>query len=254
MRLIKKCELLAPTPEAIDWPFPVKIYTLGRFSVLVDGKPLQSGGRAQRKPLELLMALVALGGRDVSESRLTEALWPDAEGAAAHEVCAINLHRLRKLLGYDRAISLQGNRFSLDPRYVWVDVWAFERGLASAQATSEKSLALYRGPFLGKDTDFGWALPLRERLRAKFLRHLAHWGASLLKAKEFELAITILEKGINVDPLAEEFYRNLMLAYQALSRRAEAIGVYRRCQKILAGTLGISPAPETVSLYQTLLG
>ena len=251
-RLIKKRGLLAPTPEALDWPYPVRIYTLGRFSVLVDGKPLHSGGRVQRKPLELLMALVALGGRDVSESQLTEALWPDAEGSAAHDVCAINLHRLRKLLGYDRAISLQGNRFSLNPGCVWVDAWAFERGLASAQAVSDKALALYQGPFLGKDAELAWALPLRERLRTKFLRSLTHWGRGLLEAKEFEPAITILEKGLNVDPLAEEFYRNLMLCYQGLSRRAEAIGVYRRCQKALAAALGVSPAPETIALYQTL--
>jgi DNA-binding SARP family transcriptional activator len=252
-RLIKKRGLLAPTPEAADWPFPVKIYTLGRFSVLADGKPLQSAGRAQRKPLELLMALVALGGRDVSESQLTEALWPDAEGSAAHEVCAVNLHRLRKLLGYDRAISLQGNRFSLNPGCVWVDVWAFERGLAvQSESAPEKSLALYRGPFLGKDADFSWALPLRERLRTKFTRYLSRWGASLLKEKEFDLAITILERGLNVDPLAEEFYRNLMLCYQGLSRRAEAIGVYQRCQKTLGTALGVSPAPETIALYQTL--
>jgi LuxR family transcriptional regulator, maltose regulon positive regulatory protein len=251
-RLIKKRGLLAPTPEAVDWPFPVKIYTLGRFSMLVDGKPLQSAGRAQRKPLELLMALVALGGRDVSESQLTEALWPDADGSAAHEVCAVNLHRLRKLLGYDRAISLQGNRFSLDPGCVWVDVWAFERGLAAPQPVLDRALALYRGPFLGKDADLSWALPMRERLRAKFTRHLSQWGASLLKEKDFDLAITILERGLNVDPLAEEFYRHLMLCYQGLSRRAEAIGVYQRCQKTLSTALGVSPAPETIALYQTL--
>lgn len=251
-RLIKKRGLLAPTPEAVGWPFPVKIYTLGRFSVLIDGKPLNSGGRAQRKPLELLMALVALGGRDVSESQLTEALWPDAEGGAAHEVCAVNLHRLRKLLGYDHAVSLQGNRFSLDPGCVWVDAWAFERGLASAESASDKSLALYQGPFLGQDAEFVWALPLRERLRTKFLRCLTQWGRRLLEAKEFELAIVILEKGINVDPLAEEFYRSLMLCYQALSRRAEAIGVYQRCQKTLAAAAGVSPAPETTALFQAL--
>jgi DNA-binding SARP family transcriptional activator len=43
-----------------------------------------------------------------------------------------------------------------------------------------------------------------------------------------------------------------MLCYQALDRRAEAIGVYRRCEKTLAATLGVSPAPAIVALYQTL--
>ena len=300
IRLIKKRGLVAPSPEAVDWPWPVKVYTLGRFSVLIDGKPLQSSGKAQRKPLELLMALVAFGGRDViaaylverqeqlgistitvfkadgqevvhvkdpglgdvstrdvSESQLTETLWPDAEGDAAHEACAITLHRLRKLLGHDQAISLQRNHFSLDPCYVWVDVWAFERWLAPAQGdaagrrASEKAIALYQGPFLGKHADLSWALLLRERLRSKFLRHLVQWSRGLFEAKEFEAAVVVLEKGLNVDPLAEEFYRDLMLCYQALGRRAEATGVYQRCQKILGAVLGVSPAPETVALYQS---
>jgi LuxR family maltose regulon positive regulatory protein len=258
-RLIKRRGLVAPSPEAVDWPFPVKIYTLGRLSVIIDGKPLQFKGKAQRKPLELLMALVAFGGRDVSEAQLTEALWPDSEGGAAHEACAIALHRLRKLLGYERAISLQRNQFSLDPSYVWVDVWAFERWLGSAQdkldvagrRASERAMGLYQGPFLGKHLDLSWAVSPRERLRAKFLRHLTRWADGLLQAQEFGPAVIVLEAGLNVDPLAEEFYRQLMRCYRALDRRAEAIGVFQRCQKTLAATLGVSPGAETLALYQS---
>jgi hypothetical protein len=43
----------------------VKIYTLGRFSLVVDGETVaEAGGRLQGKPVELLQALlIALGGR-----------------------------------------------------------------------------------------------------------------------------------------------------------------------------------------------
>lgn len=244
---------LAPPPEALHlerWPFPVRIYTLGRFSVLIDGRPLEFSGKAQRKPLELLMALVALGGRDVSERQLTEALWPDAEGDAAHQACAVALHRLRKLLGCDQAITLQSNHLSLHPQHVWVDVWAFERGLA--EDSPARAEALYQGSFLGKHLDLNWAIPLRERLRVKFMRHLAGRGHALFAAGELGAAIALFEKGLNADPLAEEFYRQLMVCYQALDLPAEAIGVYRRCEKTLAATLGLSPAPKTVALYQSL--
>jgi len=254
---------LAPTPEVLhleQWPFPVRIYTLGRFGAALDGKPLQFSGKAQRKPLELLMALVAFGGRDVSEQQLTEALWPDAEGDAAHQACAAALHRLRKLLGCDEAVSLQRNHFSLDPRYVWVDVWAFERCLATEQAASDpaggaasdRAIALYQGPFLGKNIDLTCAIALRERLRVKFIRHIIQRSEGLFEAGRLKPAVAILEKGLNVEPLAQDCYRTLMLCYQGLDRQAEAIGVYRRCEKALAATLGVSPAPEIVALYQTL--
>jgi DNA-binding SARP family transcriptional activator len=238
---------LVPAPHVSHlerWPFPVRIYTLGRFAVLIDGKPLEFSGKAQRKPLELLMALVAFGARDVSEQRLTEALWPQADGDAAHQACAAALHRLRKLLGCDEAVRLQRNHFSLDPRFVWVDLWAFERG----------ALALYQGPFLGEQAEAGWAIPLRERLHARYVRHVAERGRALLAAGEYSAAIAALERGLNVDPLAEELYQALMLCYQALDRRAEAIKVYQRCEKTLAASLGVAPGGKTVALYQSLHG
>jgi len=247
---------LAPPQEAArldDWPFPVRIHTLGRFTVLLDGKPLEFSGKAQRKPLELLMALVALGGRDVSERELTEALWPDAEGDAAHQACAVALHRLRRLLGCDEAVSLQRNHFTLDPRYVWVDAWAFERGLAAPGSDPARVVALYQGPFLARHTDVTWAIPQRERLRVKFMRYLAERGRELFQAARHAEAVALFEKGLAADPLAEEFYRQLMVCYQAMDLRAEAIGVYRRCEKTLAATLGVAPGAKTVELYRTLL-
>jgi ATP/maltotriose-dependent transcriptional regulator MalT/DNA-binding SARP family transcriptional activator len=260
--VIRKCNLVPDTPSlhVEAWPWPVKLYTLGRFTIIIDGEPLRFTGKAQRKPLELLMALIAFGGREVSAQQLTEALWPDADGDAAHEACAIALHRLRKLLGHDQAISLQNNQLSLDPRYVWVDTWAFEHWLAqinkldssTRRHASEKAIALYQGAFLGKQNEAPWALPPRERLRTKFLRHLVQWGRSLLQAGECEQAILVFENGLEVDALAEECYRHLMRCYQSLDRRAEAISVYQRCRKTLAAVLGISPAPETEVLYQAL--
>ena len=238
----RKLEPTAQAAQLDNWPFRVRIVTLGRFAVLVDGRPLEFSGKTQKKPLELLTALIAFGGHEVGEQRLTEALWPHAEGDAAHQACAVALHRLRKLLGCDEAVRLQRNHLSLDPRHVWVDVWAFERG----------ALGLYQGPFLGEQGEAPWAIALRERLHAKYVRQVAERGRVLLAAGEYSAAIAALERGLNVDPLAEELYQALMLCYQALDRRAEAIKVYRRCEKTLAAGLGVAPGGKTLALYQSL--
>jgi len=37
-----------------------------------------------------------------------------------------------------------------------------------------------------------------------------------------------------------------------LRNGAEAIGVYRRCEKMLAATLGVAPGDKTLALYRTL--
>lgn len=99
----------------------------GQFRLLRGGDPLTFAGKAQRRPLDLLRALIAYGGREVPEERITEALWPRIDGDSAHRSFTTTLHRLRKLLGEDRAVQLSEGKLTLDGRYVWVDTWAFEQ-------------------------------------------------------------------------------------------------------------------------------
>ncbi|MBI3606055.1 MAG: hypothetical protein HY202_08545, partial [Nitrospirae bacterium] len=115
------------SPGSDLWPWRLKIYNLGRFALEIDGTPLEFQGRTPRKPLEFLMVLIALGGRSVHQERLTEILWPDVDGDSAHEAFAVNLRRLRKLLGEEKTVSLQNKTVSLDESHVWVDTWAFGR-------------------------------------------------------------------------------------------------------------------------------
>ena len=86
---------LVPENPPVDveaWPWPIKIFTLGRFEVLLDGEPVRFARKVQRKPLALLKALIAFGGRRVREDLVMDALWPDAEGDAARVALASALH------------------------------------------------------------------------------------------------------------------------------------------------------------------
>lgn len=69
-RLIRVRGLAAESPEVECWPWPVRIYTLGRLSVVIEGEPLIFEGKTQRKPLELLKAVLAHGGRAVDQGTL----------------------------------------------------------------------------------------------------------------------------------------------------------------------------------------
>jgi LuxR family transcriptional regulator, maltose regulon positive regulatory protein len=258
IKMIRRLHLQVPEdflPEA--WPWPLKIYTLGRFSIVKDGKPIKFEGKAQRRPLDFLKALIAFGGRGVSEEKLSESLWPEADGDAAHQAFAITLHRLRRLLGSDTAVQLEGRQVTLNPTCVWVDVWGFERSLrqteASPQQTAvlEKLLSQYGGAFLAAD-HAPWVLAPRERLRSKFLRAVAQHGASVEQRAEWQQALHWYQRAIEIDPLAEEFYRRLMQCFYQLGRRAEALAIYQRCQAILASTLSIDPARETTALYERI--
>ena len=122
--LIRRWSLVPETPPLHigNWPWPLRIHTLGGFQLMLNEVPVTLTGKV-KKPLELLKVLIALGGRGVSQERLSDALWPDADADLAKRSFDTTLHRLRKLLGNERMLQLQAGRLSIDPRYCWVDTW-----------------------------------------------------------------------------------------------------------------------------------
>ena len=247
---------------------PVAIFTLGRFSLLINGKPADFGRKFPKRPLELLKAIIAQGGREISISRLTVLLWPDVDGDKATRSFDTTLHRLRKILGDDRVLVLRDGKLSLDARYCWVDVWTFERLLGGArrllrnaadsnqvyllEGLTENLLALYQDHFLVREDVTGWSVSLRERLRHKFIHHLIEIGSFWETHGNWEQAIECYQKGIDVDDLVEVFYQRLMNCYLETHRLSEGMLVYRRCCQTLSIMLGLQPERETESLYLAL--
>lgn len=262
-RLIRERGLLPPPgrPVPEGWPFPVRIHTLGRFALLKDDRPLPFGRKAQRKPLELLKALVTLGGRDVSEEILGEALWPEADGDLARQNLKAAVHRLRRLIGVETVVVRQG-RIGLDPRHCWVDLWALERRLsgllgtepapsASLEAEVDAVIRLYRGPFL-QGEEAAWVLAPRERLRSRFLRAIDRAAKALCEHKACEQSLRCYEKAADIDPLSERFIQGLMRSHRCLNRPADGLLAYARFRHLLEATLGITPSRETEALAASL--
>ncbi len=260
-------ELRRTAVEIKARPWPIKIFTLGRFDVLRADQPLRFAGKVPRKPLSLLKALIAAGGRRVREQALTDALWPGADGDAAHFALTTALHRLRRLLGHDEVVIRQDNEVSLNAKYCWVDIWAVERLLARADASTfrdpqsdrawderirwvKQATELYRGPFLGGDPDAP-TTPVVDRLRRRLLRQLVDLGARCEEMDQRHEAAHYYEKALSIDPCAEDVCRCLMITYHALGRRTEVIGIYRACRDALAAR-GTAPSGDTETLLARL--
>src|SRR5262245_41419711 len=256
--LIHKRALVPESPpvEVEAWPWPIRIFTLGRFEVLRDGEPVRFARKVQRKPLALLKALIAFGGRAVREDLVMDALWPEAEGDAARMALASALHRLRILLGHEQAVLRQEGQLSLDARSCWVDVWAVERLLARAEAAADpqeptrKAAGLYRGPFLDeREFELPQATALAESLRRRLLRQLTRVGRRCEPANRREAA-DWYEEALRVDPCNEDACRSLMTTYHQLERSDEVVATYGRCRAALAALRGHAPSPETQGLLK----
>ncbi len=239
------------------WPYPLKIYTLGRFSVLFNRVNLEIAG----KNLSLLKLLLSYRGRSIPEEKIMEALWPDAEGEQAQSNFKTTLHRLRKIFGELDILELKNRHLSLNDKYCWVDSWTLNHLFEQAQSldcgtgnhsTSElttKILQLYKGHFLASETA-GWVIQQRKSLRLDFIRNI------IILAKSFEYedsktAIQCYQRLLEIDSLIEEAYQGLIRCYQTQGRQAEALASYDKYVTILASTSGNSPSSATTDLIKS---
>jgi len=250
---------LPPPPGVLPerWPWRVRIVTFGFFAVSMQDVAVSLDEGKQGKPMELLRALIALGGRNVPVQKLAHALWPLKDGDMAIRAVETNLHRLRRIIG-EWLVLRHGNHLSLNADYCWIDLWAFERLITEDQLSlptreqAEHILALYRGPFLGDDIDAPWGLAPRERLRAKFLRVIARLADALEAQNENPCAL--LERSLEAEPLAEEIYQHLMRYHLRREQPTEALGVYERCRKTLAAVAQTEPSAGTQALHTRIRG
>ena len=279
--LVERRRLMPSSPpfEVEAWPWPIRIFTLGRFEVSKNGAPVQFSRKVQRKPLALLKTLIAVGGRSVREELVMDALWPDAEGDAARAALASAVHRLRTLLGQSDAVLRQEGLLSLDMRSCWVDVWAVERLLERAEAAegagaaqsadhgvadadgaawreavaaTRKATDLYRGGFLaGEETDFPQATVLAGRLRRRLLRQLVRLAWHCESDRPLD-AVEWYEAALGVDACAEDVSRGLMRIYHRLGRTADALDTYRRAADAVQRSTGSGPSAETEALLASL--
>jgi len=257
-------QLDAVRPDLSAWPWPIRVLTLGRFQIELGGERLAFAGKVAKKPLELLQFIIASGGTDVSAATVMFALWRELEGDKARSAFNVALHRLRKLLGNDDAVMLELGRVSLNPKLVWVDCLAFELlvdaagGAPSATlspaaaAGAQRAVALYGGHFLHETEDEPWQMVCRSRLASKFKRTvtlLARHGVAVGDTREVR---TLLERALELDPLAEDIARELMRLHSEAGEQAAALNVFEHCRAAIAQRLNAKPASATLALVQRI--
>jgi len=159
-------------------------------------------------------------------------------------------------------------RLTLNSNMAWVDAWAFERLVNHSghllkrvrdpvirkqlARYSERLLNIYQGAFLEREAAHPWTLTPRERLRSKLLRHILDAGQVWETMKEWDIAIRFYQKGLEVDPLTEQFYQRLMISYRETGQLADASSTFHRCHQVLADHLQIPPSRQTQELYASL--
>jgi DNA-binding SARP family transcriptional activator len=186
----------------------VALRTFGEFSIARDGVPLVSKGKAQKKPLELLKALITHGGRGVDATMLTGLVWPDAEGDDAKTSFDSNLYRLRKLLDVDGALSSRTASCRSTRSRVARRVGA--RGGARRAATSTPRSRCIAATS-SRSTPVAVDAAARDRLQNKLVRAVLAAATRSSARAHGRARASLYERTLEVDNLAEAVYRRLMV-------------------------------------------
>jgi DNA-binding SARP family transcriptional activator len=262
---------LVPPAEALRlrrWPWSFEIVTFGGFGLRRAGEPVEFSAKGPGRPVELLKVLIALGGQNIRIEQLADALWPRVDADYAHKSFTATLHRLRRVIGMDDALTLRDGRLSLNPSLFWLDTWALEplfaaidEGLREPESRAadqsllallDDLLALYKGPFLPDESEQPAFDARREQARERLLRTVSRIARRWEEGGRGDAAIDCYLRCIDADEQYEHLYRNLMLCCQRRGDPVQALATYERLLTVLAARSRGAPSPETQVLYASL--
>ena len=228
----------------------VKIYLLGRFEVSRGKRFLRVGDWKRQKAVALFKRLT--WERKLHKEIIVDHLWPDASLTSGSNNLYRALHEIRRTIdtylgegSADQIISFSDGILTLTET-VWVDAREYEKTAKSSN--TQYLIENYPGDFLPDDLYEDWTQTPREHLRQIY-------RDAVLSAVEDKpgVTITILTSLLARDPLDEPVHRALMKAYALTGRRHEALRQYKACVDVLDSNLGITPDPQTTSLYEQIL-
>jgi predicted ATPase len=235
----------------------------------------------KRKALALLTYLMVEVDHPHTRESLLGLLWPEHSTAAAQNSLRVTWSQLQKYLEQAQEdaqpylistrLDLQFNPLS---RYE-LDVTLFRNLIeacrthahpghpqecAECAARLAQAIALVRGPFLD-----GFSLPdcpafdewlffQRERLQLQITAALEQLAAFHERAGNGAEAETCVRRLLELNPLSEAAYRQLMRVLASTDQRSAALEVYETCRRVLAAELGLAPAVETVTLAEQIRG
>jgi predicted ATPase/DNA-binding SARP family transcriptional activator len=243
--------------------------------VILDGKalskPLAAKGSA-------LLAYLAVEKGFQRREKIAGLLWSDHRDAPARQNLSQALYALRRQTeptGDEPPLFiLTTQEVSLNPRAdVWVDVAEFNHLLQAIEFHPHPQLltcpacfvrllqvaVLYRGSLLG---DFSlkdvilfeeWVMVTREQLHRRAMLALHMLVECLEERGEIERALEYAWRQVELDPLGESGYRQVMRLLSACGRRSEALTQYSTLQHLLHDTLGVAPDGETRQVYEHIL-
>lgn len=257
----------APPTLHVEPEPDVTVAALGPLEVAVRGASIRRWG--SQKNRTLFEYLVLHADRPARREVLMEILWPGHSLASARNnlnVCIYSLrHTLQGPPSAGQHVVYRDGCYLLNPELTWWidrDEFLALIGLANADVRArrpgraimsyQRATELYRGALFEDDPNRDWFASEQRSLQELYLRALEELAALQMDGQDVESARRSAQRVLDEDACRESAHRLLMRCYSRLQQRSLIVRQFRLCISALRAELSVSPAEETVRLFEEL--
>jgi len=263
----------AAVAQPDDHQHIIRINTFGGFSVQVHGECIGVQDWKCTKVFQLLLSLVALGGKDIAVTQLMDLIWPDAEGDKSFQNLEFNLRSLRKLLQQhvgggicgNQIVMVQQGKLSLNADLCMIDTWQWEfltRSAAQAYdagehkaafALEQRAAQLLRGEFLAGEQDMIYSQHgIWQQRCSNWLVKTAHsWHERFSNCHDEQMQL--LDIGLHIDPCSEKLCMQRMRVLLNEGYAADALRAYYAWVELIRTTYSLRPSKQAITLANSLM-
>jgi DNA-binding SARP family transcriptional activator len=237
------------------------------MAVSTDSAETDWAGVGSVKRRALLAALLVRANETMRVEQLVDELWGDSPPDSATTQVHGHVMWLRRTFGdeHGQVLVTDGHGYRLVVGAHQLDVGEFDaltaRGVAAlrrgdaerAADLLRRGLALWRGNPLSDVTPTELVSGAAARLLERWMEAWESTVDAELACGRHESVVAELTQQVEVHPLRERPWRQLMLALHRTGRQAEALAVFHRVRHTWITEIGEEPSAELRRLHQQLL-
>ena len=246
----------------------LKVYMLGKFSMVYGEQPIIFKRNSATKVLKLLQILLHYSGvrGGISRTQLLEELYGREEVSDAANNLRVTVHRLKKMLAdtilpdYEYIQIDNGIYRWKSPMDTWVDVIDFSENVKAGEAETneaeryrlfKKACLLYRGEFLPELSGEDWVIINSVAYKKQYTTALSGVWDYLKYVQDYEEMLELSSEAVRIYPF-DEWQAMKIEALMGLDRYKEAMDFYEETSRMFFEELGISPSVRTMKLFEEM--
>lgn len=190
--------------------------------------------------------------KKTTRDHLVNLFWADSEDNVAKKNLRNAIYIIKKKIGAEVFLSPRRSMIELNAELaIETDIEAF--------MNEERVIELYSGVLLeglnlkGCENFENWLTAQRQYYEGIYIQKTLAMTHQEFELQHYNKVEAYCKKLIKIDPFDEEVYRMMMESYYAAGRFDKSIALYDDLVRLLDEELSISPAIQTVELYQKIV-